>query len=137
MTLLVDTSVWSLALRRDAPPDVLEVAALRRALEGRDVVMTTGLILQEILQGAVPDAARAAIVDRFTALQILAPTREDHVAAAEVRNACRRAGAQLGTVDALIAALCIGHQLTLLTTDRDFHHAARHTELLVWPAGGA
>jgi len=49
MSLLVDTSVWSLALRRDAPQPAPEVDALRQALLGTDQVLTTGLILQELL----------------------------------------------------------------------------------------
>lgn len=51
MTLLVDTSVWSLALRRDSPPDLPAVAALEVALESGELVVTTGLVLQEILRG--------------------------------------------------------------------------------------
>jgi predicted nucleic acid-binding protein len=49
-----------------------------------------------------------------------------------LRNTCRRAGVQIGTVDALIAQLCIRHGLTLLTTDLDFTHAAKHCDLKVW-----
>ena len=55
MTLLVDTSVWSLAFRRDRPRDSPVVDELLRALGGTDIVVTTGLILQELLQGFVPD----------------------------------------------------------------------------------
>ena len=51
MTLLVDTSVWSLALRRDVEIATKEVVALREAIEGSDAVVTTGLVLQELLQG--------------------------------------------------------------------------------------
>lgn len=49
-----------------------------------------------------------------------------------LNNTYRRAGVQLGTVDALIAQLCIRHGLTLLTTDLDFTHAARYCDLEVW-----
>jgi predicted nucleic acid-binding protein len=49
-----------------------------------------------------------------------------------LRNACRRAGVQIGTIDALLAQLCIRHKLTLLTTDKDFAHAALHCPLKVW-----
>lgn len=92
MTLLVDTSVWSLALRRDAEAGEPEVQALRDALLGDDIVVTAG-----------------------------------------IRNVCRRAGVQVGTIDALLAQLCIRHELTLLTTDKDFRHAAKHCPLSVWP----
>ena len=47
----MDTSVWSLALRRDAPPDVAEVRRLKDALSADEPVLSTGIVLQELLQG--------------------------------------------------------------------------------------
>lgn len=134
MTTLVDTSVWSLAFRRDAPADVAEVDALKRALEAGEIVVTTGLILQELLQGFAGPRDRSRIVDRFSALPLISPEREDHIDAASLRNACRRAGVQVGTIDAILAQLCIRHELTLLTTDRDFFGIARHSSLRIWKA---
>lgn len=136
MALLVDTSVWSLAFRRDTPPDVPEVEGLKRALLGGDLVVTTGLILQELLQGFVPTKARAAIVERFTAVETVQPDRDDHVAAAALWTRCRHAGVHLGTIDALIAQLSIRHDHTLLSTDRDFVHASRHIPLRLWTPTG-
>ena len=132
MSLLVDTSVWSLALRRGLPHDAAEVSELTRALAGRDIVVTSGLILQEILQGFVPDRARTQIVERFANMPLIEPDRDDYIGAAEVRNACRKVGIQLGTVDAVIAQLAIRHNHRLLTTDRDFVHAAPHIGLAIW-----
>lgn len=132
MTLLVDTSVWSLALRRDAIGSEPEVQQLKDALLGTDVVVTTGLVLQELLQGFSGAKAGAQIIERFAALALLQPEREDHVAAAELRNTCRRAGIQVGTIDALIAQICIRHDFTLLSTDKDFKLVAKHCALRVW-----
>ena len=132
MTLLVDTSVWSLALRRDAEALEPEVQHLKEALLGADAVVTTGLVLQELLQGFSGAKASAQIIERFAALPLIQPTREDHVAAAELRNACRRAGVQVGTIDALITQLCLRHELTLLSTDKDFKSAAKHCALRLW-----
>lgn len=134
MTLLVDTSVWSLALRRDAEAAEPEVQYLKDALFGSEVVVTTGLVLQEILQGFSGPKAQAQIIERFSALPLLAPDRDDHISAAALRNTCRQAGVQIGTIDALLAQLCVRHDLTLLTTDKDFTHMARHCALRVWPA---
>jgi predicted nucleic acid-binding protein len=134
MPLLVDTSVWSLALRRDAEGAEPEVQALKDALQGDEVVVTTGLVLQELLQGFSGPKAQAQIVERFKALPLIQPDRDDHIAAASLRNACRRAGVQIGTIDALLAQLCIRNELTLLTTDKDFVFAAKHCPLHVWPA---
>ena len=58
MTLLVDTSVWSLAFRRDGESSAPEVAALRSALASGEPVAITGLILQELLQGFTGPRAR-------------------------------------------------------------------------------
>lgn len=132
MTLFVDTSVWSLAFRRDRPSTAPEVRALRNALEGAETIVSTGLVLQELLQGFAGPRARKDIIDRFAALPLLVPQRQDHVEAAELRNRCRRAGVQIATIDALFAQLCIRHELTLLTTDNDFVQAASHCPLRVW-----
>ena len=132
MSLFVDTSVWSLAFRRDSPGDAPEPVRLREALTSRDAVYTTGLVLQELLQGFRGPTARDAILKRFASLPMIVPDRDDHVAAADIRNICRRHGVQLGTIDALLARLCLRHDLELLTTDGDFLHAARHTALRIW-----
>ena len=136
MTLLVDTSVWSLALRRDRVRDEPQVEALRQALGGAQSVVTTGLILQELLQGFAGARAQRKIVARFAALPLLVPDRQDYIDAAGIRNRCRRAGIQLGTIDALLAQLGVRHRLVLLSTDNDFVHAARHCALRVWAAPG-
>lgn len=133
MSLFVDTSVWSLALRRDKPSARPEVQALRRALEGGEIVATTGLVLQELLQGFAGPRARKDIVERFAALPLLMPDREDHIEAADLRDRCRRAGIRVGTIDALIARLCVRNELTLLTADDDFSRIASHCPLAVWP----
>ena len=132
MTLLVDTSVWSLAFRRDADQQAPEVLALRSALDGGEPIVITGIILQELLQGFAGPEARKELLEKFAALPMLMPDRADHIDAAELRNHCRRAGVPLGTVDALIAQLCIRHELMLLTTDGDFVSAAKHCDLVVW-----
>ena len=134
MTLFVDTSVWSLAFRRDQVSSVPELRKLRDALEGGETIVITGLVLQELLQGFAGPRARKDIIDRFAALPFLTPDRQDHIDAADLRNRCRRAGLQIGTIDAAIAQLCIRHQLALLSTDNDFVLAARHCPLRVWSA---
>ena len=131
---MVDTSVWSLAFRRDAPVSGPEVLTLRTAIDGGDGIVTTGVVLQALLQGFAGPRARKEIVQRFAALPLLVPDRQDYIDAAAFRNVCRRSGVQIGTIDALLGQLCIRHKLTLLTTDADFTLAARHCPLRVWTA---
>lgn len=132
MTLFADTSVWSLALRRDQPADDPAVRKLMRALESGERVVTAGLVLQELLQGFYGPKAQEQIVDRLSALALVVPDRNDHIAAAALRNLCRKKGVQVETIDVLLAQLCIRHELVLLTTDADFMHIARHSELRLW-----
>jgi predicted nucleic acid-binding protein len=132
LSLFVDTSVWSLALRRDSLSSTAEVRALVRAIETGETILTAGLVLQELLQGFSGPKAREQILDRFSAIPLLAPDRDDHIGAAGLRNRCRRVGVQIGTIDALLAELCIRHGLTMLTTDNDFTHVAEHCALKVW-----
>jgi len=135
LSLFVDTSVWSLAFRRDNPASVAEVRLLVRAIESGETILTTGLVLQELLQGFSGPKARMQILERFSAVPLLTPDRDDHVQAADLRNRCRRSGTQLGTIDALLAQLCIRHDLTMLSNDHDFRQAARHCTLKVWMEG--
>ena len=132
MSLFVDTSVWSLALRRDIPPGDPQVVALKRALTDGQPILVTGLVLQELLQGFVGPKSRALILEHLSSVPLVVPDRDDHVQAAELRNACCRAGTQVGTIDALIAHICIRHTLTLLSTDKNFERIANHTALRVW-----
>lgn len=131
MSVFVDTSVWSLALRRDAPPNLPEVDELRRSLEN-GAVFCTGLVLQELLQGFVKPKAHRQIIDHFSALPLLVPDRDDYIHAAELRNRCRRSGVQSGTIDALLAHLCVRYDLTMLTTDNGFRNMASIVSLSVW-----
>jgi len=132
LSLFVDTSIWSLALRRDSPAPGREVRALVHAIESGETLLTTGLVLQELLQGFSGPKSRDQILDRFSSIPLLVPDRDDHVRAAELRNHCRRSGVQVGTIDALLAQLCIRHDLTMLTADEDFSRIADHSKLKLW-----
>jgi predicted nucleic acid-binding protein len=132
MTLFVDTSVWSLALRRDVPVKSPQVEALKQALGNGGQIVATGIVLQELLQGFSGPKAVASIIERFSAIPFVTPDRADHISAAELRNTCRRNGVQVGTIDALLAQLCIRHDLTMLSTDKDFSNIEKLASLKMW-----
>jgi predicted nucleic acid-binding protein len=117
MTLFVDTSAWSLTLRRDTAAAAPVVTALVEAL----------------LQGFSGPRFREAIIERFATVPLIVPDRRDHVEAAELRNRCRRSGVQAGTIDILLAQLCVRHNLQMLTADGDFVQIAKHCNLRLWP----
>jgi hypothetical protein len=132
VNLVVDTSVWSLVLRRaqvdEADP---HVRAFRYHIEAGDGVFLVGNILQELLDG-LRDRRHVDRLARTLATFPLVPLhRATHVAAAELRHRCRAHGIQVGPIACLIAAACIAHGFPLLTADRDFSRVARHTDLVV------
>jgi predicted nucleic acid-binding protein len=131
LSLFVDTSVWSRALRRD-DATCQEVDFLSKALEKGEAVFSTGLVLQELLQGFTGPKAHSQLVEYFSSLPFLPPDRRDHIEASELRNNCRSKGIVVGTIDALLTQLCMRHELTLLTTDKDFLHITKHFPLSVW-----
>jgi predicted nucleic acid-binding protein len=128
VNVLVDTSVWSLALRRDAPPGGREVEALSAAVERGDVCLS-GVILQEILQGFPSLERTRRLKDYLAPFPLLDVHRGDFVFAAEIRNKCRSKGLAVTTIDAQIAAAAINHGCALLTADADFEGVARHYPL--------
>jgi len=81
--------------RRDGEADEPHVRALHGALAGGESIVTTGLILQELLQGFAGPRARKDIIERFSALPLLTPDRPDYINAADLRNLCSRSGVQL------------------------------------------
>jgi predicted nucleic acid-binding protein len=100
-----------------------EIEFLQKAIEAGDGIFTTGLVLQELLQGF--HGPRNRIVQSFSSIPAVTPAREDHIEAAALRNLCRRKGIETGTIEVLLAQLCIRHRLEMLTTDRDFARIAR------------
>ena len=132
--VLVDTSVWSLLFRRSGPAAAPEVEALKRFLGGQGLVAITGVIAQELFYGLASTKSTDTIARTFSTLSFLAPTLDEHIAAAKLRRSLRSTGVQVSSADALIGQLAIGRGLTLLATDHDFLHLARHAPLRLWRA---
>lgn len=116
-------------MRRDEQPNSPELKLLIKALDSGEEIYSTGVILQELLQGFSGAKSADAIVERFTAIPMLIPDTADHIQAAELRNNSRRKGIQVGTIDALIAQLSLRYQLSLLTADKDFKHMSKAVKL--------
>lgn len=125
MRVLVDTSVWSLALRRRAPAD--QAADELRRLVGQGRVAMIGPIRQEILSGLRDRTAYRRLRDQLRAFADEPLDRDDHERAAEHFNTCRAAGVQGSNTDFLICAVAERRRLSIFTTDADF---ARYAALL-------
>jgi predicted nucleic acid-binding protein len=130
--VLVDTSIWSLALRRRPAGLNLDEHRLvdewaRLVTEG--LVTLIGPIRQEVLSGVrrpeVFQALRRALAD-FPHLGI---EPVDHDRAAEFFNRCRGRGITGGPIDMLISAVAARHRIPLFTADTDYTRYARHVPL--------
>lgn len=128
MNVLVDTSVWSLALRRQAndlnPAERAAVAELTNLIkEGRARII--GLVRQELLSGikAVSQYERLRIVLRSFPDEPAATA--DYEAAAKAGNDCRARGVAVSVSDMLICAIAVGRDWSVFTADPDFNSYAK------------
>ncbi len=118
MNVLVDTTIWSLALRRN-PPDRRHSDALRQLiLEHRAVLC--GPVRQEVLSGIANPTQFAALRTHLQAFADVPITTHHYELAAKYSNACRAKGVQGSHVDFLICALAKAEKLAIYTTDADF-----------------
>jgi predicted nucleic acid-binding protein len=129
LKVLVDTSVWSLALRRKTPSIQPEVILLQKIIGEEHQVFLTGVILMEILQGFRERHQFEKIHGYLDAFPMLDLNRDGYAKAALLQVKCRKQGVQSATVDSLIAQTAMEHECHLLTADQDFTHIARCCEL--------
>jgi predicted nucleic acid-binding protein len=126
--IVVDTSVWSLSLRRPtgtgAPPHAARL--LRTLIEDGQPVWMPGIVKQELLSGIRHEAQFDRMLRVLEPFQNLIAIEADHVLAAKVANSCRANGVQVGAVDALIVAMTLRLNGILLTTDRDYQDIHNH-----------
>jgi predicted nucleic acid-binding protein len=125
LKILVDTSAWSLALRRKGTPTHPAAAALGRLIDEDQDICITGPILQEVLQGFRSDSQLRRALSLLAHVPLLPLAREDYVSAARLLGRCASRGIAATTIDCQIAAAAINHGCQLLTADEDFKHIAK------------
>jgi predicted nucleic acid-binding protein len=124
VNVIVDTSVWSLALRRAkrvndcAPRELAELIQ-----EGRVVML--GPVRQELLSGMKDLAQFELLREHLRAFPDLPLDTADYEAAASAFNRCRERGVQGSNTDFLICAAATHRELAIFTTDGGFKHYAR------------
>ena len=119
MRVLIDTSVWSLALRRNQPADspvVTELIELIREVRGQMI----GPVRQEILSGIKTQVQFQKLRNHLRAFSDLEVTTRDYESAADFFNLCRGKGIQGSNTDFLICAIAARHKIPIFTIDEDF-----------------
>jgi len=128
MNVLVDTPVWSLALRRkpadlNARERVLTGVLAELIREGR--VQMMGAIRQELLSGIREEERFHKLRNYLRAFDEPGVEIRDYEEAARMHNLCRARGIAGSAIDFLICAVAQRHDWHILTTDRDFERYGR------------
>jgi predicted nucleic acid-binding protein len=126
LKVLVDTPVWSLALRRKAPVDDHRIDALRGLIaDGRAALV--GPIRQELLSGVRDRTTFEALRAHLGAFPDEPIAQADYERAARHFNICRSKGIQGSNTDFLLCAVAERNRFPIFTADADF---ARYAKLL-------
>jgi len=123
MNVIIDTAVWSLALRRQrssANAQKRELSELVR--EGRAIML--GPVRQELLSGVRGQEQFETLRGHLRAFPDVLLEAEDYEEAASFFKRCRSKGIQGSNTDFLICAAAVRRGLSILTTDADFTHFA-------------
>lgn len=122
--VLADSSVWISYLRGDDRPQVQVLDDLLAGRPGPAVdLLTTGLVVTEVLQGIRSDAQFRVVRERLADIATVDLVDADYVAAAELYRKARQRGiTPRSTIDVLLAAVCARTGAALLHDDRDFVH---------------
>jgi predicted nucleic acid-binding protein len=132
VNVLVDTPVWSLALRRrsrDLNPKEKSLVATWAELVRDGRIAMIGPVRQEILSGVNQGGRFEKLRMRLAAFPDLPILTADHEQAARFFNACQRRGITGTPIDLLICAVADRLGLSLFTTDKDFQMYARHVPI--------
>lgn len=121
--VLVDTPVWSLALRRKPGDLNARERALTQALaelirQGRAQIM--GVVRQELLSGVRETEKFDKLRDYLRAFDDPRLEARDHEEAAQMHNRCRSRGVAGSAIDFLICAVAQRRDWQVFTTDVDF-----------------
>ncbi|HVK83954.1 MAG TPA: PIN domain-containing protein [Kofleriaceae bacterium] len=120
MSVIVDTTIWSQALRRrdrvTNHPVVVELTKLVQ--EGRVTMM--GAIRQELLSGLKSEAQFVRLRDALRPFDDVQLEPDDYEEGARCFNRCMQRGVQGSNTDFLLCAVALRRDLSVFTSDRDF-----------------
>lgn len=132
MKIIVDTSVWSLALRRkNTKLNNLEIQIVEELIEliKESRVVLIGPIRQEILSGIVSKPQFQKLKKKLNAFEDFLLNQNDYETAAEFFNDCRKNGVQGSHIDFLICAVSYNNNFSIFTTDKDFENYSKYVDI--------
>ena len=123
--ILVDTCIWSLALRNNAPKENTVAERLSQLIDDNQVRII-GPIRQELLSGYTDKNSFDRLRQKIKYFPNEPIVDVDYESAAEYSNFCRSKGIQGPHTDFLICAVSIRARLRIYTTDKDFQHYSKY-----------
>lgn len=135
MKVIVDTCVWSQALRKNTSKDQKIINELIELI--KDVrVQLIGPIRQKILSGIKSGKQFNELKDYFSAFTDLSIDTEDYEKAAEFFNICRRNGIQGSNTDFLICSVAYHNDFEIFTIDKDFQNFQNYLPIKLYKMRG-
>ena len=133
MKVLIDTSVWSMALRKTKVTESEKniVDELKELVLDLRVLMI-GPIRQEILTGISDEEKYEQLRDKISAFHDEILVTEDFELAAKFSNECRRKGIQGSHTDFLICAVAVRSESAIFTVDKDFAMYKKHIPIQLY-----
>lgn len=119
MKVIVDTSVWSLALRRSKDTENKHVEELEELIKEVRAQLI-GPVRQELLNGIKSEKQYNVLKKHLRAFKDIEIETEDYELAAEYFNTARQNGIQGSNTDFLLCAISVRHRMPIFTTDKDF-----------------
>ncbi len=135
MDILVDTSIWSLVFRRNAPSELHSQKLSQMVVENR--VKLIGPIRQELLSGIPNKSQFSSLKNRLQAFDDIHLNTSHFETAAEYSNKCRTNGIQGSHTDFLICAVSIIERCAIFTSDKDFTEYSKVIPLKLISTQGA
>lgn len=130
MKVIVDTSIWSLALRRKKNQSTSEIRILESLIDNQKVCIL-GPIRQEILSGIKENKQFLQLKEYLSTFDDLQINTKDYELAAEYFNICRSKGVQGSNTDFLICAVSHNNKFPIFTSDKDFQTFSKFIQIIL------
>jgi predicted nucleic acid-binding protein len=131
MKVIVDTCVWSLALRKSPFEAQKDIEELQNLILDRRVQML-GPIRQELLSGIRNESQFRRVKTHLAPFDDFPLISEDYERAAMFFNLCRSKGVQGSNTDFLICAVAVRGNCAIFTSDKDFYQYAQHVNVSLY-----
>ena len=133
MKVLVDTCIWSHALRSKKPEFESQVKSLETLIADQRVLII-GAIRQEILSGYSDLNKFELLKTKLSYFENTPILDEDYIIAAKFYNECRQKGVQGSHIDLLICAVAVRLNIPTFTSDKDFGFYQQYLPIKLYPA---